>query len=208
VLLSWDGDYDSGYRYVCNSSGTAIEGTNNGLAVSTSYGESGSYGSYHDSVDERIDWSQTDDQYFDQEGAQTLWMRINITGTPDQNIVIFEASYDSSNVISVSVLNTGKVVGYYKANNVIASVYCATAPSTGSWVDVAYSWDKPNEDHATYDGSVWYEETDEISDTPASGLIVYTLGNNIVWQSATPSTNEVYVTQWALVNGYEASKPW
>jgi hypothetical protein len=203
VIISWDGDHSSGTNYLCESDGDAVAGTNTNLPISTDYGESSSNGSLHDTIDERLRWTQTADQYFDNEGPQTLWIRAYFTGTtPTNDIVIFEAS-DESLTFDIKQDNAASYIVGTHISNVNAG---GSLSATGSWVNIAYSWDTTEQDHSVYNGSTWEDDNNELVST-GNDVTEFSLGNYIKAVASEP-TEDVQVTQWALMSGYKAGVPW
>lgn len=211
-ILAWDGDYGGtdGELELCHTSGAGtITGTNSGpLDLSTSHGESGSYGARNTTNDYNVDWTQTADQYLDMSGAQTLWLRVYIEGTPDNTLYIWESSAGSADAVGVYI-GTTSYAGIYRANNVIASATGGAWTGSG-WYDIGYSWDYPNDDHSfkNADGPWSTESHDELITDPTLGTDDVKLGNFTIWQTAATSTNGVRVDKFALVDGYQASNPW
>ena len=128
---------------------------------------------------------------------------INATG-----FGIFEAAYDDDNRLWMHFNSTNtRLYGLYQAvgandNALISGV------ANNSWIDVAYSWDRPNGDHGVYYSS-WTGAThdDEIGAlTFASDVTQIIMGN--LYYGSTITAGTVYVTQWAITSDYQGSKPW
>ena len=210
VVFSWDGDHSSGTNYACDHNGNGISGTNSSLTISTSYGESGSNGALIDYLDEYLSWPDTGDQYIDDAGPQTVWLRINISTNPSTNEVwIFEADDGSNdNAIGVNISTTPSIVGVYRANDVGAQV-AATSPGTGSFITVGYTWDAstvPDGDHAADDsGAGWDEDPDEL-DTSMTGNMTYIRIGELYFEN-TDSDGIIYVDRFCIMDGYQASPP-
>jgi len=208
TIVAWDGDHGSGTNYICTTSESTIVGTNTNLTISTSYGESSSNGSFHDTRDERLTWSQTAGQYADETGTQTLWMRVYITGDPSVDTLIWESAYDGSNFINFKIRAGLQGQGVYSGTTLGAATANCPAIATGEWVDVAYSWDRPSENHSAYNGVSWNDNNGELTLAMDNSPTLFSLGNDIVYMDSTPSTESVRVTQWAIVSGYKTSAPW
>lgn len=208
VVYSWDGDHNSGPNYACNNSGTGIAGTNTNLTISTSYGESGSNGALIDSIDERLEFPDTGDQYINDVGPQTIWLRIYVDALPTSNdIVYFEANHGGTVdylVMNIAGSNDSQR-GEYRGNSVSDTV-TGGIPAIDTWIDVAYSWDYTEDDHSTYDGSSWTDDLNEGFNAMTGNLTSFMIGEEYS-ESSDDATGIVWVTQFALMNGWKTAKP-
>jgi len=155
---------------------------------------------------EYVEWSQTADQYFDGGAAQTIWLRVYLEGTPDLQFYFFDAYADADNRIGMAVTTGGNGRYYQDDSGAEDSAYGDITATT--WIDIAYTLDPANADHAAWEGS-WDEDLNEIG-AMAESIIEYNLGDSGNWYRADGSqpSNQIYVTQWALVDGYKAGVPW
>lgn len=215
-IFSWDGDHDSGTNYACDSSGNAIEGTNSGLQIDTDNGESGSNGALIDAVNEYLTWTDSGDQYIDDDAPQTIWMRIYVSESLDNVTSILESTYDGDNKIYMAVHINDETFGYYEGQNDGGSTAYTNAitAALGTWIDVAFSWDTPagegtptGECSANYGG--WKEDLNDLGYVMSNNLNDITLGENDAASLGPPGVGKyVRVTQFAIVSGYETACPW
>ena len=210
VVLSWDGDSPLGTNYAYKADGTALEGINTNLEISTSYGAGGSNGAIVDTADERIIWTDSGGTLVDVNATGTIWARIYETADIDAvNMNFFECVYaaDTDRINVYVNPSITRLYGVYVGGSTSANALVGSIPNS-SWIDVAYSWDRPNGDHAVY-YTTWEgnEDLDEIGAiTFASDVTAITLGNLAASQIITAGA--VYVTQWAITSDYMGTKPW
>jgi hypothetical protein len=205
VLLSGDFDHPLGTAYVCNSSGTAIQGTNTDLTIGTSYGENSTNGSTHDTADEGLSIIQSEDQYLDGNAAITIWFRIRLSDTLDQNVRIFEANGSSTNRFSIRVYNNSQINAQFYINVEDVTSDSALA-GTGTWYDMAYSFDRPNEDQSINVGDAWSTGDDDELTSDPGGIDEIVIGNDLANQSGT-SSEQVQIDRWVIMSGYKTAKP-
>ena len=212
VIFSWDGDHDSGTEYACNTAGDALEGTNSNLTIHTDYGESGSNGANIDATDKYLTWEDSGDQYIDDVGPQTIWMRVYISATPDDYTVLFESVYNADNRLELMIADDLSNFDYYNAGSSPASATHSVL--AGSWIDIAYSWTTPagagtpTGDHSSWGGSTWEDNDNELGYAMASNLPNITLGDNLTGANGPGAGKYINVTQFAIVDGYKSAKPW
>lgn len=213
-ILAWDGDHPDGTNILCHTSGAGtLTGTNTNLTVSTSYGENSTYGSFHDSADERITWTQTAGQYIDGGTAQTLWFRAYLEGSQDIDIWFFETGDADDNITFKNADLNDYVVAYYKSSDVggvNSFSTSASSPSTATWINVGMSWNPSNEDLAVYTNlGGWFGGRDgaDISVPHADDPTSFSLGNEFISHGTGPASNAVYVDKWMLVSGQMAPAP-
>ena len=208
VMFGWTGDMKEGTNYAFDTNGTPIKGTSNSLPVGTSYGEGApDIGALLDTLNENITWSNSGDTYVN-DSIGTLWMRVYISAAPTGTVSIFETNYDASDYIQINVTSTDTTVqGSYTAtgNNDTAYGY---GISYGGWIDIAYSWDQANGDHSCYDSGEWEEDLDELGHVLEADIANIVLGESIAGVAEMDGEKYVWVTQFAIVSGYETAKPW
>ena len=207
VVFSWDGDHTSGTNYGCDSAGTGVAGTNSSLTISTDYGESGSNAAHYTDSGQYLEWSQTGDQYVDDVGPQTIWMRVYASALPTSDVVFFESVYNTSNYVQIKV-NTAEpeFTGYYRAAGVIKGA--AGNSVTAAWVDIAYSWDKTNQDHSFYNGSTWEDDNNELLDDMAGDFTAITIGHHTTSSNNFDGGKYINIEQFAIMDGYKTGVPW
>ena len=112
----------------------------------------------------------------------------------------------------MEIYTDNKVVGYYSVTTGTDQTAFGLTPTTGSWVDVAYSWDKPNDDHSANPGdgvwaSTWEDDDNEITSAQTNNINEVFIGNDNgahpVW-----TTEYIYITDFAIVSGYKQACPW
>ena len=218
AIFSWNGDHTLGHNYACTQDGTPVLADADTATTHTDYGEDGSVGILIDDVTQSLSWDQTVDQYIDDDAAQTICLRIKISGVLTANPKIFNSD-NGSDVIAMDIeATTGTVDGYYYVTtgvDVGAKGNIPTADGT-TWVDVAYSW-SPNGppmqdgDHSANPGdgvwaSTWEEDAGELDDDQTNDLDNIAIGNPT---AENPGAGEyIYITDFAIVSGYQQACPW
>jgi len=207
AILSWDGDHSSGTNIGCESDEDTVTFTNESATISTTYGEgAGDIGMLIDGSSVGLHLTQTADQYIDDDGAQTLWARIYMLGTIDASTIWLGGYYDSTERIRCYLRTNDELRASILADGTNYSVNSGTVSYT-VWVDVAFSYDFPNDDIAVYYGS-WTESLDALTGDFSDKLNEVVIGTYGLGGSSPGAGNELYITKYALVSGYKAAKPW
>lgn len=210
-ILSWDGDYPSDTDAACETDGDQVQGSQSGGDLGTDYGESGSVGFKVDAANEHISYSQSADQYLDDLGAVTIWMRIYFSALPTSTAAIFMGFNGVGNYILIDVRNTGELTGTYRDVGTVNLVYSPSSISAESWVDVAYSYDRASANTHTFNtGGSWKaDESDSLSTSTVGDISKIDIGETDEGGAFSMGAGEYYqITQWAIVDGYKAAKPW
>ena len=208
VVFSWDGDHDSGTNYACDSAGNPLEGTNTNLTIHTDYGEAGSNGAYVDTHDENLIWTQTEDQYIDDVGPQTVWLRVFISDVPDTAYAIYEGNAGSgANYIGIKISSTNaNITGIYRGNSAGDQVY-GLAPTTGSFINIGYSWNYNTYDHSVYNGSSWDEDANETLNSLTAAIDAIVIGEDVSEADDAGPGHYTRIDQLVIIDGYEAAIP-
>ncbi len=208
AIFSWDGDHTSGTNYGCETDGDAVQGTNSGLQIDTDNGESGSNGALVDSLNEYLTWTDSGDQYIDDDSEQTIWMRVYISEAVDDDTSLFESWIDGENRIILLLHSTDTIWGVYEADNTYDSTTAGSFP-TGSWTDIAISWDYTEDDFSAYEANGgWVDDTNEGFGTMISDLDDITIGENATNMGPAGTGIFIRITQFAIVSGYKTAVPW
>jgi len=205
VVWSWDGNYPGSHNTACDSAGNPDVADTDAATTAAAYGETG-IGMLVENAQEYLQWNQTAQQYLDETSAQTICVRMKVSPT----IVDYTGIFKSANVsdqILITIKDDGSLIGYYSVTTgTDQTVYGATAPDS-AWFTGAYSFDKPNLDHASNPGdngtwgSGWDEQVNELNDAMTNDLDDITIGNN---STADPAEGDyVYIDKIAIVNGYK-----
>lgn len=207
-LFAWDGSHTSGTDYGCNGSGTEVDGTVVGaLDIGTDYGEgSPDIGIKGDAVNEYITWPNSGGVPLDINGVQTVWVRVYVNATPLGNTILFAANYDATNYLKIAVNSTRNIVGYHRIGAASMSAYGDVAITAGTWIDIAYTWDRPNRDHSVNSDGTWDDDYDELSATDGPSLTSVSVGPR--GEFSMTAGDYVQVTKFAILNGWQAAKPW
>ena len=211
AILSWDGDYPSDTDTACETDGDSVQGSQSGGDLGTDYGESGSVGFKVDAANEHISYSQTADQYIDDLGAVTIWMRVYFSALPTGDTAIFFAYSATSSYVLIIARSSGEFIGIYRDAATSNSVYSPSSISAESWVDIAYSYDRASANTHTFNtGGSWKaDEADSLSTSTVGNISKIEIGETDEGASFSMGVGEYYqITQWAIVNGYKAAKPW
>jgi len=211
AVFSWDGDHSSGTNYGCAADGTPVTGTNSNLTITTAYGESGSNGAHITDVDQYLEFTG----YIDDATPQTLWIRIYISAAPAASVCLFDSYVDGNNFIRGYVQANLIATGGYNGQS--AGEQTATSQTTltaASWIDIAYSWGTaagagtPTGDHSYYWGGGWQDDDNELGYAMTSTPTEFAIGEHLIGGDPPGGDDYINITQFALVDGYKASKPW
>lgn len=206
-IFSWGGEWPSDVDKSCDNSAdvAGVNGTITGSPViSVTEGEGGAdVALTANAANEYLSWPSSGAR-IDINGAQTLWVRVYISATHTGDTRIFEALYDATNIIHVTIKADLQILGTHRIGGTAPNAYGA-AIASGTWVDIAYTWDRQNQDHAVNSVGTWDEDVNELSSTDGSditaikvGAVVFSMGDG----------EYVKVTKFAIVSGYKAAKPW
>lgn len=158
--------------------------------------------------EQNVTWADSGDQYIDDDAAQTIWKRIYISDAAlDDHVVIFEGWDSWDNYIFITVRTDLEIRPFYVADGVGDSIE-GTAETSGQWRDIAYSWDKPNDDHSVYSGGGWTDSNNTITDDMTSDLDHIIMGEEYTSAGDPGVGKYINITQWAIVSGYKTAKPW
>lgn len=207
-LFAWNGEHTSGTGYACEGDGDPASGTVTGSpTISTAVGEGGAdVALMADLNNEYLTWSDSGGARIDLNGAQTLWMRVYVSAAPAGSTRLFNAEYDANNYIGVNLSTSLDVVATHKISATAPTAYGAAAISSGQWVDIAYAWDRPNQDHAVNSNGAWYEDANELASSDGTDITAIRIGP--YYGFSMPANENVRVSKYAIVPGYKAAKPW
>lgn len=206
--IAWDGSESTGSDYACDGSGTPLDGTITGaLDINSTDGEGGGDVVLRaDAVNEYISWADSGGAKVNLNGAQTVWVRVYISAAPTGQIKFFNAGYDTSNYISFNVNTSRQTQSFHRTGATNATIYSTNTITVGTWTDVAYAWDRPNQSHAVNIGDTWKEETNELVTEQTGNATYIRSGADGAFSMA--AGENIRVTKFAVVNGYKAAKPW
>lgn len=207
-LFAWNGEHASGTGYACEGDGDPVSGTVTGSpTISTAVGEGGAdVALMADAVSKYLSWPDSAGARIDLNGAQTVWMRVYVSATPTGYSRIFTAEYDSSNYVSIEVTSVREIRGQHKIGATTGQVWGTGSIAAGAWVDIAYTWDRPNRNHSVNVSGSWRADETELSTSDGADLTSIKIGP---YSSFTMPANEnTRVTKYAIVSGYKAAKPW
>ncbi len=212
AILSWDGDHTTGTNYGCNTAGDAIEFTNEDtFTISTDYGEGGAdKGGFVDGNDTGLTKSQTADQYLDDDGAQTLWIRAYFDGDVAGNTTIGAGSYATTpaeDIIRLVLSANTKCRSIFVANSNTDTIDSAGAVTFDAWQNVAESWDYLGGDLSVYAAAAWTDSADVLEDAHANKINELVIGTHNTGSGAPGAGNEIWITDWAIVDGYKTACP-
>jgi len=209
VVLSWNGNHESGTNYGCDSSGAALQFTATAGAEIDDYLDSDSSNEMRiDADEENIYLDTTANQYMDVDSAQTVCIRIQQAATISTNMTLFRGEKNGSLAARLRLLTNDTVLGVYDAGTV-QTVGIGTV-TDDTWWTVAYSWD-PFDDptvgtHATdvtSTGSSWETGSQELAAACDYDVETIIIGNA---DEAAPGQN-VYISDFAVLSGYQTTCP-
>jgi hypothetical protein len=207
-LFAWDGNHGDGTNYGCDGSGTAVEGTAYGSpTISTDYGGGGSdKGMLVDAAPTYIGFPDSAGALLDMATPQTIWMRVYFSEAPATHTRIFNAQDSEFNdyVRWQAQSNREFLTIYAAEGGTTQTVYSNNLLSTETWIDIAYSWDQANNDHANNVGSSWKQDANELTTAPTDDVELIMIGSN----TGFGMTTDYRITKFAIVDGYQSAKPW
>jgi len=204
--LGWTGDWPSDTDRACAGSGdeTGVNGAITGSPdIGTDYGEGGSVGLKANAVNEYITYVDSD--YVSGNSAYTIWLRVYISAIPTGNTRLFTLYGDATNYINAVFTNTGNVMATWRSGATTPTAYGTAVLSTGTWSNVGYTWDTPNQDHAVDTNGSWDEDLNEITTTMSTDITNIYIGSES--QFSMGGGEYFQVDKWAIVSGYKASRP-
>lgn len=207
VTFSWDGDYAADHNAACDSGGTKIDDSADAIDTHTNYGESGSVGA-NMLADNYLSWADSGEQYIDNEGPQTLYMRIYISAAPAGDVTVFESWYDGTNHITMEIRAGLKNRAYYTENPDSDQALAATAIASGAWATIGYTWDRTALDHSiSYDGTNWTDFLNVTSGTWQAELDDITLGDNNDAGVSPGGADYIYIDRLVIIDGWKQDIP-
>lgn len=208
-IFGWGGEWTGDTDKACEGSSdtTGVDGTVYGSPeISTTYGESGSDVALRaDANNEYIKWSDSGGSRIDINGARTLWMRVYISAAPTNDTRLFIAIGDTTNNIYVVIKSSRELMGLHRIGAAVPSAY-GSAISVGTWTDVAYSWDFPNQDHSANTTGTWEDDNNEIGTTEGVDMVEFSVGTNGGFSMG--AGESIRISKFAVLDGYKTAKPW
>jgi len=212
AIISWNGDHCSGTNYWVETDGDSVAAVNTALTISRAYGENSSNGAYITDGDQYLTVTNGANVYLDPDASQTIWMRVYMNDTPDGAFPYFEAYYNADNRLRIGTQASLLQFSNFTWSTVQYDTYGTVAESTGTWVDIAVSWDnvRPDGNFSIYSGGQWDEDLNDIDDTDGmdGDITWFCIGVNNWWAAGPGVGNEIRVTQVAIVSGYLQDAPW
>ena len=217
AIWSWNGDHTSGHNYGCTQAGVEDVAETDTVTTGTDYGEDGSVGMLLDenSTNQYLAFTQTANQYVNPSSAQTICLRVKISGTMTTSPRVFWSGNGADFVEMYINTTNNTLVGAYNVTTGTDQTAFGLTPLTGNWYDIAYSWNPngpPMEDgdHSANPGDgVWAEtwdpDTDELDDEMTNSMETFRIGTG---DPALGAGLTIYITDFAIVPGYQSSCPW
>lgn len=205
VIFGWTGDLPQGTNYAFDTSCNPIQGTNNSLEIGA-FGEGGSNAAKIDALNENLTWVDSGKQYINGTIAQTIWFHLYVSDDPDAVQILFESRESGNNQLNVFVKPDSKISGSYEGDN-DGGAGVTRVGGTGSWIDIAYSYDPPNADQSFWTASTWQEDLDEITTMVADPDDV-TIGEMDMGSTSIGAGKYIYLDYFAIVSGYQTGVPW
>jgi len=212
AIWSWNGDHDSGHNYGCTQAGVADVAETDNVVTGTDYGMgSGDIGMLIDTnANQYLAFTQTANQYVDPTSPQTICMRVALSGSMTTNVQTFWSGNSTDQVHMWVQTTTDVLVAEYDTTDGPDGEAVGTEVTADTtWQDIAMSWDQANDNISANPGDgVWastWEEDTEITSAMTNTLTTFRIGSGA---TATGVGVTIYVTDFAIVSGYEQACPW
>lgn len=209
VTYAWDGNHKSGVLYGCKNDGTAVLGTDDGSTTGTDYGENGSIG-LRIAAGKNISWLNMGQFAMNGDAPYTVWVRIYVSATCDNQTEFFEATEETTPGHNNSRMNitttANRMLGIFEGNNDGGISARGSAYTGGAWENMAYSWDPGNADHSANTNATWEEDIDEIQ-SMTQNIYNFMIGNELFDANACGDTEYINIDRIVVISGYEAALP-
>lgn len=205
-------DYTDETKTACitNGDSTKDSGEPVGVAVSSSYGESGNGAQLTDS-NEYIEFVVTGEDMADKDTG-TIWMSVRVQ-TMTENCSMFEFAYDTSNVFSLVLRTDSKIQFYYEAGGADASKRSTDATLTigaSTWHRIGISWDSTagtGSLSVQIDAGGWAEDTNEGFGVWAGTPDALAIGENDAASGQNWAGEEIWIDNVRVFSTYQAADP-
>lgn len=207
----WDGDHSTSETYACVNSGGGTQDSNGNDGtdrINSSGGESGGQGLYLTANDQYVTW--------DYDGSTpnlisgdlaTIYMRIRVDVTNEDNVGLFEWSTDNDNRVNIVLQGNAQLAGNHNdgtnSQNVTSS--SGYTVSNNTWTTVGYSYDVSANTHSctANGGTNWNEQTETMISLASPGANI-TLGENA---ASGVHDRTVSIDHVIIINSYQAAYP-
>jgi len=183
-LFAWNGDYNGDTDKGCFTNGAATkDGSLGGSgAISTDYGDSGSYGFRYTQDDDSLSWAISGEDGIDPT-VGTIYMKVKLfnDGSLGTNYIL-ECMTDWSNIITAYTDAFSRIIFWHEGVNDTDTVLATGLTIDNStWVTVGGTWDvnEAGDDigATVTGGSSWTAENDDTTDWGTSPSTFY-IGND------------------------------